>query len=112
MLAQHVLSSKSATATHTASEATNTFEITHPFHPLRGKKFIFTSRVQLWGEDRITYFDQNRKLRSMLVSWTSVADTDYFLQASAGRSWFRVSDLSHLNILLQQLIKNRNEGVR
>jgi hypothetical protein len=105
-------SSKSATATHKTSEATNTFEITHPFHPLRGKKFIFTARMQLWGEDRITYFDQNRKLRSMLVSWTNVANTDYFLQASAGRSWFRVSDLSHLNILLQRLIKNRSEGVR
>ena len=107
-----VLSSKSATAGHKTSEETNTFEITHPFHPLRGKKFIFVARMQLWGEDRITYFDQNGKLRSMPVSWTSVADIDYFLQASAGRSWFRVSDLSYLSLLLQQLIKKRNEGVK
>lgn len=106
------LSSKSATASYKASGATNTFEITHPFHPLRGKKFILAARAQLWGEDRVTYFDQKGKPLSMLASWTSVADIDYFLQASAGRSWFRVSDLSYLSLLLQRLIKNRNEGVK
>ena len=79
---------------------------------MRGKKFILVARMQLWGEDRVTYFDQHGKQLSMLASWTSVADIDYFLQASAGRSWFRVSDLSSLSILLQQLIKNRIEGVK
>lgn len=68
--------------------------------------------MQLWGEDRISYFDQDGKLHSMLASWTSVASIDYFLQVSAGRSWFRVSDLSYLNIFLKQLIKNRDEGVK
>lgn len=68
--------------------------------------------MQLWGEDRVSYFDQYGKLHSMRTSWTSVADTDYFLQASAGRSWFHVNDLSHLSVLLQRLIKNRSEGVK
>ena len=48
----------------------------------------------------------------MLASWTSVADKDYFLQASDGRSWFRVDDLLNLGELLQTLLKNQNKGVR
>ena len=105
-------SSKSATADHKTSEATNTFEITHPFHPLRGKKFALAARMQLWGEDRVTYFDQYGRPRSMPASWTNVAETNYFLQTSAGRSWFSVNDLLSLGLLLKQLIKNRNEGVK
>ena len=56
-----------------------------------------------WGEDRVMYFDQAGKLRSMLTSWTSVAESDLFAQVAAGRSWFRFDDLlalaEHLDVL-------------
>jgi len=42
------------------------------------------------------YFDSKGKLRSILASWTSLAERDLFAQASAGRSWFRVDDLLRL----------------
>ena len=35
------------------------------------------------------FFDAQRRLRSMLTSWTSFADEDLFTRTSAGRSWFR-----------------------
>jgi hypothetical protein len=46
----------------------------------------------------------------MLTSWTDVAGTDYFLQASAGRSWFRVGDLLNLNMMLKTLLESRQNG--
>lgn len=44
----------------------------------------------------------------MLASWTSLANTDYFLEASGGQSWFRVDDLLDLSVFLQMLLKKKN----
>ncbi len=76
---------------------------------------MLVTRRQTWGEDRVNYFDDNGKLCSMLTFWTSVADKDYFLQASDGQSWLRVDDLYDLQALLQTIKKNRkskSKGVR
>jgi hypothetical protein len=43
----------------------------------------------------------------MLASWTSVAQTNFFLQASLGRSWFRVDDLLELVGLVESLKRSR-----
>ena len=102
--------SKSSTACDDTNETANTFAITHPFHPLYGKRFALVTRKQTWGEDRVTYFDQNGKLCSMLTSWTDLTDTDYFLQVSAGRSWFRVDDLLNLNMMLKTLLERHQNG--
>jgi Family of unknown function (DUF5372) len=42
------------------------------------------------------YFNSKGKLRSMLASWTSLAEPDLFAQTAAGRAWFRVDDLLRL----------------
>jgi hypothetical protein len=49
------------------------------------------------------FFDAHGHLRSMLSSWTSVADADPFTQASSGRSWFRPGDLVQLGILIDEI---------
>jgi hypothetical protein len=56
-----------------------------------------------WGEDRVVYFDAKGRLRSMPTSWTSVGQHDAFMQASAGRSWFRPDDLLRLDVLLSEI---------
>lgn len=48
------------------------------------------------------FFDTQGRLRSMLTSWTSLADEDAFGQASAGRSLFRIDDLLQLAALLEE----------
>ncbi|MGH7877868.1 MAG: DUF5372 family protein [Steroidobacteraceae bacterium] len=93
---------KSATAGR-SNARTIRFEITHAFHPKRGIKLVLATRKQNWGEDRLMYFDAQGALRSMLTSWTSVADQDLFAQASAGRSWFRTDDLVRLTVLLNEI---------
>ncbi len=79
------------------------FEITHPFHPKRGTRYVLATRRQNWGEDRVMYFDAQRRLRSILAAWTSVAGQDPFTQASAGRSWFRPDDLVRLSALILEV---------
>jgi len=94
---------KSATACRADAQAPITFEITHPFHPLRGKKFVLTTRKNNWGEDRVMYFDAQGKLRSMRACWTSVSEPDLFAQAAAGRTCFRVDDLLRLCAQIAEL---------
>jgi hypothetical protein len=49
------------------------------------------------------YYDAQGQLRSMLTSWTSLHELDPFMQASGGRSWFRVDDLLRLCTLISPL---------
>ena len=49
------------------------------------------------------FFDAQGRLRSMLESWTSVAEKDAFTQASSGRSWFRPDDLVQLSVQIGEL---------
>ncbi|MCP4234088.1 MAG: hypothetical protein GY770_10975 [Aestuariibacter sp.] len=86
--------------------------MTHPFHPKRGQQFTLTTRRLNWGEDRVMYFNEAGRLRSMPTSWTSVADADTFQHASAGLSWFRVDDLLELSALLQTLKKTQRRCVK
>ncbi|MGH8229866.1 MAG: DUF5372 family protein [Steroidobacteraceae bacterium] len=84
------------------------FEVTHPFHPLRGTRRVLRTRQMNWGEDRVIYFDAKGRLRSMPTSWTDVGRDDAFMQASAGRSWFRPDDLLRLDALLTELSGGSN----
>lgn len=49
------------------------------------------------------YYDKQGKLRSILTSWTSLAEQDLFAQAARGRSWFRVDDLLRLCAQIAEL---------
>ncbi|MFL9989579.1 DUF5372 family protein, partial [Paraburkholderia sediminicola] len=99
-------SRKSATVCHEEQRVVKGafFEITHPFHPLRGNRFVSVSRRLNWGEDRVMYFDANKRLCSVLASWTDVPEPDLFAQASGVRSSFRTDDLLRLRALVDDLL--------
>nr|WP_165101478.1 DUF5372 family protein [Caballeronia sp. SBC2] len=82
--------------------------MTHPFHPLHGNSFVLVSRRLNWGEDRVMYFDANKRLRSVLASWTDVPEPDLFAQASGVRSSFRTDDLLRLRALIDDLLGARD----
>jgi Family of unknown function (DUF5372) len=82
---------------------TSRFRITHPFHPLRGTEYELVTRKRTWGEDRVFYFDQKGKLKSLFASVTDVVTADAFDRISAGRSSFRVDDLLELRRLVDRL---------
>jgi hypothetical protein len=66
-------------------------------------RLVLVARRRNWGEDRVMYFDGQGRLRSMVASWTSIADEDLFTRVSAGRSWFRPDDLVRLSVLIGEL---------
>src|SRR6201987_6490493 len=77
-----------------------TFQVTHVFHPLHGRELAFVDQYLAWGEDRVCFRDDTGKLRYLPTDWTSLASPDPFVQASAGRSHFRVEDLLQLTTLI------------
>jgi len=98
----------SRTAVRTDTQDRIEFEVTHPFHPWRGQRFVLSTRKQNWGEDRVMFYDAQGRLRSLPASWTDVNEADLFSQVAAGRSFSRPDDLSALASLIDR-IKSRQE---
>lgn len=75
---------------------------------------MLTTRKQNWGEDRVTFFDEAGRLRSLLASWTNVDEPDAFATAAAGRSWLRTDDLARLTVLVEEVrgAVKRRTGVK
>jgi len=84
---------------------TQTFEVTHPFHPLSGKIYELVICRQNWGEKRAYYHDKEGRLRSIPMEWTNLAPVEPFVRVSAGRSAFQVTDLLEVSRLLVTLSK-------
>ena len=72
------------------------------FHPLYGRDLTFVDQYLAWGQDRVCYRDDKGRLRFLPTDWTSLAPPDPFVQASAGRSHFRIEDLLQLTALIAQ----------
>ena len=68
---------------------------------------MLATRKQNWGEDRVMFFDDQGRLRSLLASWTDVDEPDAFTQCSCGRSWLRTDDLLHLRALVEEIAKGQ-----
>lgn len=64
---------------------------------------MLATRKQNWGEDRVMFFDQQGRLRSLPAAWTSVDPPDVRVQAAAGRAYLRADDLVALGALLSEL---------
>jgi len=80
-----------------------TFQVTHPFHPLSGQVFALVSYHHAWGVDRVYYHNQQGRLCSLPARWTSALPQDPFVAVANGRSPFRPADLLELARLLETL---------
>ena len=60
------------------------------------------SRQLTWGQDRVFYYDSDGRLKSFPANVTNLFSIDAFTRISAGRSAFRMDDLSELRELLDQ----------
>jgi len=86
--------------------------VTHPFHPLAGREFDFVNRKHTWAEDRVFFFDEDARLRSLPAGWTDVDPVDPFVAVAAGRSLFRVEDLVALVALVKGMRPARWRSVK
>jgi hypothetical protein len=75
---------------------------------------VLATRKPNWGEDRVTFFDEDGHLRSLLASWTNVDEPDAFTRAAAGRSRLRMDDLARLRVLVDEIrgALQRRKGVK
>ena len=78
-------------------------EITHPFHPLRGRTFPSVDCRQTWGEDRVYFHDDSGLLARLPLQWTDVLPDDLTVVMGAGRAHFRYDDLCRFADLLAGL---------
>jgi hypothetical protein len=87
-----------------------TFQVTHPFHPWRGREFsLVTYRVN-WGEDRVFFQDERGLLVSLPARWTNVLPPEPLVAVGRGRSAFRVDDLLQLVERLEHLERQVAKG--
>jgi len=77
--------------------------ITHPFHPLCGRRYELICRRRHWGEDRVVYEDSNGRLCTIASAWTDIDPADEFRLVAAGRAAFRTVDLLALCDALDRL---------
>jgi hypothetical protein len=86
-----------------ASGEAQTFRVTHPFHPLRGRAFPLVDCRQTWGEDRVYFYDDSGHLARLPLQWTDVLPGDLTVVVGAGRAHFRYDDLCQLADLVARL---------
>lgn len=78
------------------------FEITHPFHPLCGRRFELVLCNYNPVPGRVFYHDADGRLRPIPIAWTSLAEPDPFCVVSDGRALFRVEDLLELARMIRR----------
>jgi hypothetical protein len=76
--------------------AAQTFRVTHPFHPWRGRPFELVAYKNAWGEDRVYFYDDEQRLVAFPAVWTDVIAIDPFVLIASGRAFFRAGDLLEL----------------
>src|SRR5215467_920178 len=54
-------------------DRTQTFLVTHVFHPLFGRELRLIDQYLAWGEDRVCFRDDKGALRSLPTAWTTLA---------------------------------------
>ena len=91
------------------NEQTQTFSITHPFHPFFGQSFALVSYRNNWGENRVYFRNSDQTLVSIPVGWTDLRSPDLFLEMSKGRSVFHFQSLVELVAFVEKR-SNKGEG--
>jgi hypothetical protein len=89
--------------THVRRIEPQKFRITHPFHPLTGSEFESLSRKEYSGEHRVCFVDKKGRQCEIPLVWTDLAPEDALTTLSAGKSWFRATDLLELTRLIEGL---------
>jgi hypothetical protein len=80
--------------------------VTHPFHPLFGREYVFVTARLAWGRLRVQYYDEAGVVRSLPAPWTDAGVVDPFVVRAAGRSVLHVDDL----IALTELVAGIEHG--
>ena len=81
------------------------FTVTHPFHPWRGRQFELVDCQRRWGQWRVYYLSDGVNTAFMPASWTDLGPKDPFMEQSQGRAMARVDDLLELVKMAEASVK-------
>lgn len=73
---------------------------------------MLATRKQTWGEDRVMFFDEQGRLRSLPGSWTDMEPPDVRAPAAANRAFLRADDLMALSALHGEMMRQGNRTIR
>ena len=79
------------------------FQVTHPFHPLNGKKFEIIKCRHGWGKERVWFYKQNGTVGTLPLAWTNLRSPDPYLDMEGEHSPFRIEDLLQLSDLIKEI---------
>jgi hypothetical protein len=82
------------------------FKVIHPFHPLYQQEFNLLQYRRSWGKTCIDYLDSQGDVGAIPLEWTDVAPLDSFVEISASRAVFHISELLRLKQMVDQLTEN------
>ncbi len=88
---------------HNAVEEQQTFRITHPFHPLACREYVLLSHKLNWGEDRVSFKDEDGLYHCIPANWTDVIPRDPFEFCGNNDSYFRIDDLIEVRDIVRKL---------
>jgi hypothetical protein len=91
--------------------AGQTFQIIHPFHPWRGRRFELVAYKGAWGEDRVYFHNEEQQPIALPASWTDVVAADPLVSIAEGRALFRADDLIELVGLVRGLSSRGSNDV-
>jgi len=98
---------QSPSTASSSNESAQFFKVTHPFHPLYGQSFEYLYLRHNWGDWRVYFYGKDSQVCSLPACWTDVAPVDLFLEASAGRAYFRTVDLLDFAKRMQSLLPTK-----
>jgi hypothetical protein len=93
---------ESSTASDPA-DSMRVVRVTHPFHPLCGREYVFFAIRHSWSEDRVYFKDERGEIKALPIGWTSAAAPDPFVVVAAGRCSVRLEDLLKMAELIEVL---------
>ena len=80
-------------------------EITHPFHPLKGKKFKLLRSKVVSGQELFSLQGTSYGTFSIPRSWTDKANSDYYFDANIPSPILNIQKLNELLQLISTLRK-------
>jgi hypothetical protein len=86
-------------------------EICHPFHPLRGQRFVVLKERRIAGVDTLMLRNHERGSFSVAREWTSLAKPSAYEALGIKRGRLDAELLLELVALVQQLLHQSPEGV-
>jgi hypothetical protein len=93
-----------------SKEEVRRIQITHPYHPLSGKRFELIEHRCLFTESYVYFHDDDGHLREIPSAWTDFVKRDAFVEIAGDRSPLHAGRLRELADLVARMGNEAGHG--